>query len=96
MKEFLKHRIFIPIFLLLIFLLCYNDLLSRALLLTGVLKNKGSLNFLQFFFEYSKGMAEETKPGVCRVLDDVGGKVLDWNGCMEITHMVHDWCLAGD
>ena len=46
--------------------------------------------FLQFFFEYSKGMAEETKTGVCKVLDDVGGKVLDWNGCMEITHMVHD------
>ena len=36
-------------------------------------------------------MAEETKTGVCKVLDDVGGKVLDWNGgCMEITHMVHD------
>ena len=58
----------------------------------GIALNTSSEGFfLQFFFEYSEGMAEETKTGVCKVLDDVGGKVLDWNGgCMEITHMVHD------
>ena len=37
-------------------------------------------------------MAEETKTGVCRVLDDVGGKVLDWY--MDVWKS-HTWFMTG-